>query len=136
MTVQALRPVVLKVRSLQRSEEFYSGMLGMPIVLRVADPRMTFFSLRSSVNHHDFALIEVGFDASSPDDDTTDLLTWRSTSAVQQKSLVSFAACSMPRGRPSSAPNLANGTTSGVRLSTPRIHAPCFWRVAPNPGAV
>jgi hypothetical protein len=34
---------------------------------------MTFFSLRSSVNHHDFALMEVGFDASSPDDDTTGL---------------------------------------------------------------
>ena len=73
MHVQALGHVVLKVRNLQRSEDFYSGMLGMPIISRISDPRMTFFALETSGNHHDFALIEVGFDALSPGDDTTGL---------------------------------------------------------------
>jgi catechol 2,3-dioxygenase len=71
--VQALGHVVLKVRNLQRSEGFYSGTLGMPIISRLSDPRMTFFSLETTGNHHDFALVELGFDAPSPVDDATGL---------------------------------------------------------------
>ena len=44
MHVQALGHVVLKVRNLQRSEDFFSGMLGMPIISRISDPAMTFFA--------------------------------------------------------------------------------------------
>ena len=73
MQVQALGHVVLKVRYLQRSEDFFSGTLGMPIISRISDPAMTFFALETSGNHHDFALMEVGFDAPSPGDDTTGL---------------------------------------------------------------
>jgi catechol 2,3-dioxygenase len=73
MNVQALGHVVLKVRNLQRSEDFFSGVLGMPIVSRISDPAMTFFALETSGNPHDFALMEVGFDALSPGDDTTGL---------------------------------------------------------------
>ena len=73
MHVQALGHVVLKVRNLQRSEDFFSGVLGMPIISRISDPVMTFFALETSGNHHDFALMEVGFEALSPDDDTTGL---------------------------------------------------------------
>lgn len=73
MHVQSLGHVVLKVRNLQRSEDFYSGLLGMPIVSRISDPCMTFFALESSGNHHDFALMKVGADARSPGDDTTGL---------------------------------------------------------------
>ena len=62
MHVQALGHVVLKVRNLQRSEDFYSGMLGMPIISRISDPAMTFFALETSGNHHDFALMEVGLE--------------------------------------------------------------------------
>ncbi len=50
--VQSLGHVVVKVRSVQRSEDFYSGVLDIPVVARISDPvRMTFFSLGSS--HHD-----------------------------------------------------------------------------------
>lgn len=73
MHVQALGHVVLKVRDLKRSEDFYSDTLGMQIVLRLSAPHMTFFSLEGTENHHDFALIELGFDAPSPDNDTTGL---------------------------------------------------------------
>jgi len=63
--VQSLGHVVVKVQSVQRSEAFYSGVLGIPIVSRISDPvRMTFFSLGS---HHDFAVLEVGEDAPAPD---------------------------------------------------------------------
>lgn len=65
MRVQSLGHVVLKVRDLQRSEAFYAGTLNIPVVSRISDPvHMTFFTLG---NHHDFAIIEVGEDAPSPD---------------------------------------------------------------------
>jgi catechol 2,3-dioxygenase len=71
MPVQALGHVVLKVRDLERSEAFYSGDLGMPIVSRVSDPVcMTFFTLG---NHHDFALMELGEFAPSSDPEATGL---------------------------------------------------------------
>lgn len=68
MQVQSLGHVVLKVRSLERSEAFYSGVLGIPVVDRISDPvRMTFFSL--SDRHHDFALVEVD-NSTGPSDPT------------------------------------------------------------------
>ena len=60
MQVQALGHVVLKVRNLQRSENFYSGTLGMRVIFGLSDPRMTFFTLETTENHHDFALMELG----------------------------------------------------------------------------
>ena len=72
MKVQSLGHVVVKVRNAQRSEAFYSGVLGIPVVSRISDPvRMTFFSLGS--HHHDFAVLEVGEDAQAPDSGTTGL---------------------------------------------------------------
>lgn len=71
MPVQSLGHVVLKVRDLQRSEAFYAGVLDIPVISRISDPvRMTFFTLG---NHHDFATIEVGEDAPSPDPRSTGL---------------------------------------------------------------
>jgi catechol 2,3-dioxygenase len=71
MLVQALGHVVLKVRDLQRSETFYSGVLGLPIISRISNPlHMTFFTLG---NHHDFALMKVDEHAPSPDKDATGL---------------------------------------------------------------
>lgn len=65
MRVQSLGHVVLKVRDLQRSEAFYAGALKIPVISRISDPvHMTFFTLG---NHHDFAIMEVGKDAPSPD---------------------------------------------------------------------
>jgi catechol 2,3-dioxygenase len=71
--VEALGHVVLKVRNLQRSEGFYSDTLGMRVISRLSDPRMTFFTLEITKNHHDFALMEVGSVAPSPMDDATGL---------------------------------------------------------------
>ncbi len=73
MQVQALGHVVLKVRNLQRSEDFYSGTLGMRVISRLTDPRMTFFTLETTENHHDFALMELGSVAPGPAGDATGL---------------------------------------------------------------
>ncbi len=59
MRIQQLGHVVIKVRDLDRAEQFYSGVLGLPIVARRDNPLMTFFSLG---NHHDFAILAVGDD--------------------------------------------------------------------------
>jgi catechol 2,3-dioxygenase len=60
MEVQQLGHVVLKVRDLERSERFYTEVLGLAIVARLESPPMTFFTLG---NHHDFAITAVGTDA-------------------------------------------------------------------------
>jgi catechol 2,3-dioxygenase len=73
MQVQALGHVVLKVRNLQRSEDFYSGTLDMRVISRLFDPRMTFFTLETTENHHDFALMELGPAAPAPAADATGL---------------------------------------------------------------
>jgi catechol 2,3-dioxygenase len=59
MRIQQLGHVVIKVRDRDRAEQFYSGVLGLPIVARRDNPPMTFFSLG---NHHDFAVLAVGED--------------------------------------------------------------------------
>ena len=60
MKVQALGHAVLKVRNQERAEQFYNGVLGMPIAARHETMPMTFFTLG---NHHDFAILAVGDDA-------------------------------------------------------------------------
>jgi catechol-2,3-dioxygenase len=65
MQVQSLGHVVLKVQNRERSEHFYSDVLGIPVISRISEPaRMSFFSLG---NHHDFAVVEVGDQAPAPD---------------------------------------------------------------------
>ena len=72
--VQALGHVVLKVRDLERSEGFYVGLLDMKAVMRISEPRMTFFAFEASGNHHDFALMEVrAVDTSSANHEVTGL---------------------------------------------------------------
>ena len=58
MKVQSLGHVVLKVADLERSEQFYNGVLGMPVCARFDEQgmKMTFFSLG---NHHDLAIAKV-----------------------------------------------------------------------------
>ena len=63
MKVQGVGHVVLKVRDLERSVRFYSGVLGLKEVGRLRD-QMVFFS--AGVNHHDLAVLVVGPDAPAP----------------------------------------------------------------------
>jgi catechol 2,3-dioxygenase len=60
MKVHALGHAVLKVRNLERAEQFYNGVLGMPIAARHETMPMTFFTLG---NHHDLAILAVGDNA-------------------------------------------------------------------------
>lgn len=59
MEIQQLGHVVLKVRDRNRSEHFYTQVLGMKIAARMEDPPATFFTIG---NHHDLAILVVGHD--------------------------------------------------------------------------
>ena len=58
MKIGALGHVVIRVRDLGRAEDFYHGVLGLPVCARLDQDgfKMVFFSLG---NHHDFAAMEV-----------------------------------------------------------------------------
>ena len=64
MNVHGVGHVVLKVRDLDRSAAFYTGVLGLKEVGRLGD-RMVFFSATGR-NHHDLACLAVGPDAPAP----------------------------------------------------------------------
>src|SRR4051794_14157348 len=70
MKVQNLGHVVLKVRDRGRAEQFYEGVLGLPIAARMERPPITFFTLG---NHHDFAVMEVGTGGGDPASNTPGL---------------------------------------------------------------
>jgi catechol 2,3-dioxygenase len=53
----------LKVRDIERSERFYTGVLGLEVAARLEAPPMVFFTLG---NHHDFGIIEVGDGPDAP----------------------------------------------------------------------
>jgi len=63
MKILSLGHVVLRVRNRERSEQFYNGVLGLPICARFEDSglKMAFFTLG---NHHDFAVMEVSGEGS------------------------------------------------------------------------
>jgi catechol 2,3-dioxygenase len=64
MKIKALGHVVLRVTNLPRAEQFYGGVLGLPVCAHFEGDgmRMAFFSLG---NHHDFALMEVSGEGST-----------------------------------------------------------------------
>ncbi len=62
MKIEALGHVVIKVSNLKKANEFYEGLLGLPVCARTKG--MTFYSLG---NHHDFAVAEIGEDAKPAD---------------------------------------------------------------------
>jgi catechol 2,3-dioxygenase len=59
MKIKALGHVVLRVTDCARAEQFYNGLLGLPVCARFDQDgmKMSFFTLG---NHHDFAVMEVG----------------------------------------------------------------------------
>ena len=77
---QVVGHVVIKVRDAARSEAFYNGVLGLPIVARSTQAPMTFFSLG---DHHDFAILALGDDAQGPGEKAVGLALWRSRSATR-----------------------------------------------------
>lgn len=64
MQIKALGHVVVRVTDRRRAENFYHGVLGLPICARYDEGgmKMTFFTLG---NHHDFAVTEVSGEGSS-----------------------------------------------------------------------
>jgi catechol 2,3-dioxygenase len=64
MKISSLGHVVLRVTDRERAEQFYNGVLGLPICARFDEGgfKMAFFSLG---NHHDFAVMEVTGEGSS-----------------------------------------------------------------------
>jgi catechol 2,3-dioxygenase len=64
INVQGVGHVVLKVRNLERSVQFYTRVLGLKEVGRLGTT-MAFFS--AGDNHHDLAVLEVGAAATLPD---------------------------------------------------------------------
>lgn len=62
MTLKKLGHVVLKVRDLERSEAFYTGVLGLTVTGRMPG-RMVFFAVPGSADSHDLGLWWVGPDA-------------------------------------------------------------------------
>ncbi|MBX5491354.1 MAG: VOC family protein [Chloroflexi bacterium] len=63
--IQALGHVVLRVRSIARSEPFYRDILGLQVRERVPG-RAVFFTCGQQ--HHDLAIFEIGEDAPPPED--------------------------------------------------------------------
>src|SRR5215813_2358934 len=62
MGLKKLGHVVLKVRDLDRSEAFYTGVLGLAVTGRMSG-RMVFFAVPGSSDSHDLGLWKVGPDA-------------------------------------------------------------------------
>jgi catechol 2,3-dioxygenase len=63
MKIHGVGHVVLKVRDLARSIDFYCGVLGLKEVGRLGE-HMVFFS--AGQNHHDLAVLAVGPEAPAP----------------------------------------------------------------------
>lgn len=64
MKIQALGHVVVRVTDCARAEEFYHGLLGLPVCARLDEHgyKMTFFTLG---DHHNFAVMQVSGEGSA-----------------------------------------------------------------------
>jgi len=70
--IKSLGHVVLNVSDLKKSEEFYSGLLGLPVCARFDEQgmKMTFFTLG---DHHDLAIAEVSGEGSATSENAVGL---------------------------------------------------------------
>jgi catechol-2,3-dioxygenase len=64
--VTGLNHIVLYVRNLEVSVEFYKSIFGLVEVSRTKNNKMSFLRVVGSPNHHDIALIALGEKAPSP----------------------------------------------------------------------
>lgn len=78
MALKKLGHVVLKVRDLERSERFYTEIVGLRVTGRLPG-RMVFFSVPGNPDSHDFALWRVGPEATPQRPDQVGLfhLAWQ-----------------------------------------------------------
>ncbi|MEM7542822.1 MAG: VOC family protein [Pseudomonadota bacterium] len=65
--------VVLKVRDLERSEKFYTEVLGLTRMGRLERPPVVFLASNAR-DHHELGLLEVGADGGNPKPDNVGLL--------------------------------------------------------------
>jgi catechol-2,3-dioxygenase len=65
VALRKLGHVVLKVRDLDRSEAFYTGVVGLVVTGRMPG-RMVFFAVPGNEDSHDLAIWKVGPDAAGP----------------------------------------------------------------------
>ena len=65
MALKKLGHVVLKVRDLDRSEAFFTGVVGLVVTGRMPG-RMVFFAVPGNEDSHDLAIWKVGPDAAGP----------------------------------------------------------------------
>jgi catechol-2,3-dioxygenase len=65
MALKKLGHVVLKVRDLDRSEAFYTGVVGLTVTGRMPG-RMVFFAVPGNEDSHDLAIWKVGPAAAGP----------------------------------------------------------------------
>ena len=72
MKIKSLGHVVLRVSDRARAEQFYNGVLGLPVCARLDEhgAKMSFFTLG---NHHDFAVMEVSGEGSVHSETTVGL---------------------------------------------------------------
>ncbi|MDA0264837.1 MAG: VOC family protein [Chloroflexi bacterium] len=58
--------LVIRVRDAQRSEDFYTKVLGLEVRNRTRDGKMRFFTSNPEIDH-ELAVAELGLDAAAPD---------------------------------------------------------------------
>ena len=54
--------VVIKVRDIERSRQFYTDVMGLKLMMEIPKIKMAFFASNGR-DHHEFACVEVGADA-------------------------------------------------------------------------
>jgi catechol 2,3-dioxygenase len=57
--------VVIKVRDLERSRQFYTSVLGLKLMMEIPQIKMAFFASNGR-DHHELACVEVGQNAPGP----------------------------------------------------------------------
>jgi catechol 2,3-dioxygenase len=57
--------VVIKVRDIERSRDFYTDVMGLTVMMEVPKMKMAFFASHGR-DHHELACVEVGADAPGP----------------------------------------------------------------------
>ncbi|MBI3244888.1 MAG: VOC family protein [Deltaproteobacteria bacterium] len=65
--------IVLKVRNLEQSRQFYTEILGMQVMKQVPEIRAVFLSFNGR-DHHEIALFEIGDKADAPKMSSTGML--------------------------------------------------------------